>query len=117
MPFILLGAIPLVFFDFFLEIYHRAAFPLYGMPTVKRKKYIKLDRHKLSYLGIIDKIWCTYCGYANGLFAYAMKIAGDTEKYWCGIKHQPSRDFIPQEHQKDFLEYGDKKAFEEYKRK
>ena len=113
MPFILFGAVPLVFFDFFLEVYHRFAFPLYGIKVIKRKNYILFDRHKLSYLGVIDKIWCTYCGYANGLFAYAVKIAGETEKYWCAIKHKPSSGFVPPEHQKDFLEYGDKEAFKE----
>ncbi|RJO62079.1 hypothetical protein C4544_01100 [candidate division WS5 bacterium] len=114
MPFILLGAIPLVFFDFFLEIYHRAAFPLYGIKVVKRRKYIKIDRHKLSYLNAIDKIWCTYCGYANGLLAYAVKIAGDTEKYWCAIKHKPSKDFVSPEHHNEFLEYGDREGYERF---
>lgn len=114
MPFILLGAIPLVFFDFFLEIYHRAAFPLYGIPVNKRRTYIKIDRQKLSYLNLLDKLWCTYCGYANGLLAYAVKIAGDTERYWCAIKHQPSKGSTPPDHHKDFLEYGDEEGYEEF---
>ncbi len=113
-PFILGGAIPLVFFDFFLELYHQPAFRLYGLKVNKRRNYIKIDGQKLSYLSATDKLWCMYCGYANGLMAYAVKIVGDTEKYWCGIKHQPSKDFIPQKHQEHFLEYGDEKAYEEF---
>ena len=110
-PLIWMVLIPLIFFDFFLEIYHRICFPLYGVPTVKRSSFFKIDRHRLSYLNLWDKINCMYCGYANGLLQYACQIAGDTEKYWCGIKHAKYDDFKEPEHQKDFLEYGDEKAF------
>lgn len=112
-PFILMMIVPLVILDIMMEIYHRIDFPLYGIKTIKRSDYIKIDRQKLSYLGTIDKIWCTYCGYANGLLNYCVQIAGATEKYWCGIKHKPSADFHEPAHHKDFLEYGDKEAYEE----
>ena len=113
-PFILGMAVPLVLFDFFLEIYHRVAFPLYGIPVNKRSSYIRIDRQKLSYLSNTDKVWCMYCGYANGMLPYAVKIAGDTEAYWCGIKHKGGGNFVPQPHQKVFLEYGDQEAYERF---
>lgn len=72
-----------------------------------------MDRQKLSYLTIYDKVNCAYCGYANGLMHYGTRIAGDTEKYWCGIKHTPGKGFKEPEHHKDFLKYGDEKAFKE----
>jgi hypothetical protein len=111
-PFIWMMIIPLVVLDIFLEIYHRICFPLYGLPLVSRKNYIKIDRHKLSYLKWLDKFSCMYCGYANGLINYAQKIGGETERYWCGIKHNETKGFVPPPHHKDFMKYGDKKAFE-----
>jgi len=113
-PFIYFQIIPLIFSDISTEIYHRICFPLYGLPYVKRGKYIKIDRHKLSYLTTFEKINCVYCGYGNGLLHYLSAIAGESEKYWCGIAHAKRAGFIPQEHQKDFLPYGDKKAFDEF---
>lgn len=113
-PFIWSIALPLIILDFFLEIYHHVAFPLYGIPIVKRSNYIRIDRQKLSYLSFADKINCTYCGYANGFAAYMVRIAGDTEKYWCGIKHKEGSGYVPQPHQKDFLPYGDEKAYKDF---
>lgn len=113
-PFILAMSIPLLLLDLTLEVYHHVSFPLYGLPLIKRSNYVRFDRHKLSYLSIFDKAWCIYCSYANGMLAYAVKLAGETEKYWCGIKHKPSSGYIEPAHHKDFLEYGDKIAFEQY---
>ena len=45
------------------------------------------DRHRLGYLNAIEKVHCVYCGYANGLVAYAREIAARTEQYFCPIKH------------------------------
>ena len=111
MPVIYFMIIPLVLFDICLEIYHQICFRLYKIPIIKRSSYIKIDRHKLKYLTTWEKLNCAYCGYANGLMHYASIIAGETEKYWCGIKHQKDPNFIPPEHHKDFLEYGDKDSY------
>lgn len=113
-PFIIGMAIPIALLDIFIEIYHHVAFPLWGIPINDRKKYIRVDRQKLSYLSNKDKIWCMYCGYANGFLPYAVKIAGDTEAYWCGIKHKEGGNFIPQPHQKDFLPYDDEQAYKDF---
>jgi len=110
-PFIWGMVIPLVILDVFLEIYHRICFPLYSIPLVKRRNYIKIDRKKLEYLNLFEKVACSFCGYANGLFAYAVRIAGDSEKYWCSIKHAKKKGFHEPEHHKEFLEYGDKETF------
>lgn len=110
-PFIFSMIIPLVILDIFIELYHRISFPLYKIPLIKREKYIKIDRHRLKYLNWVEKGFCAYCGYANGLLQYSTVIAGDTEKYWCGIKHQESSDFIEPSHHKDFTKYGDEEEF------
>lgn len=55
----------LVILDLVIEIYHRICFKLYRLPYVKRSDYIIIDRHKLAYLNLIEKINCCYCGYGN----------------------------------------------------
>ncbi len=96
-----------------MEIAHQISFRLYGLPLVQRSQYVKIDRHRLSYLSWIERINCAYCGYANGLLQYSARIAGDTEKYWCGIKHKKDRRFVEPTHHRDLLEYGDEKSFNE----
>ncbi len=113
-PFIYFQIIPLIFIDFCVEIYHHICFPLYGLPLIKRNQYIRIDRHKLQYLSLFDKVNCAYCGYANGLVRYLTAIAAATEKYWCGIKHQSGGDFINQEHQKNFLDYGNEEQYQKF---
>jgi hypothetical protein len=111
LPIIFSVIIPIIIFDIWIEIYHRTCFPLYKIKYIKRKKYIKIDRHKLQYLKWYEKIGCAYCGYANGVVQYSSKIAAESEKYWCGIMHKKGSKFLPLEHHKLFLEYGDEKGF------
>jgi len=105
--------VPLVFLDILLEIYHQITFRLLRIPRVPRWDYIRVDRHKLSYLTPAQKVFCAYCGYANGLLPYAAKIAAESERYWCAIMHDTSDNdsFVVPEHHKDFLPYGDKEAY------
>lgn len=107
------STLPLLLLDLVMEIYHRVAFPLYRLPTIKRSDYIKFDRSKLAYLKWWEKLGCLYCDYANGYFPYAAAIAAATEKYWCRIKHQSDPNYTEPPHHKDYLEYGDKKAYDE----
>ena len=112
-PFIWMMVVPFFILDIFLEVYHHICLPLYGLPLVKRSQYIIYDRQKLSYLPWYDKIFCSYCAYANGLLLYAAAIASETEKYWCGIKHHRARIKALRDEEKGYLPYGDKKAFED----
>ncbi len=100
--------------DIFLEVYHNICFRLYKIPLVKRASYISIDRHKLEYLSFWQKTFCVYCGYANGLVHYAFAIAGLTEEYWCGIKHDKKEGFVNPPHHKNFLKYNDKQSFNKY---
>lgn len=110
-PFIFSVIIPLVFTDIWIEVYHRVCFYLCGIPYVKRSVYIKIDRHKLSYLNFPQKLYCVYCGYANGVIAYWAKIAAETERYWCGIQHKADREFVPPSHHAEFAKYADEEEF------
>lgn len=109
-PFIYSMIIPIVIVDIWIEIYHNVCFRLYRIPLVKRKDYIVIDRHKLAYLNIVQKMNCIYCGYANGLAAYTKEIFGRTEKYWCPLKH--SRELPdPHNHYNDFFEHTDGEGY------
>lgn len=111
-PLIFSVFVPLLILDIWVEIYHRICFPLYGLPCVQRKNYIKIfDRARLSYLNWPQKLYCLYCGYANGVIRYWTQIAGETEHYWCGIQHKKSPNFVAPAHQKDFAKYGDEDDF------
>ena len=110
-PLIWLMLIPVVIADIFLELYHQIAFPIYGIPRVKRSEYIRIvDRAKLPYLSWPEKIGCAYCGYVNGWLHYASTIAGRTESYFCDIAHLETRGYIPSEHERSFVKYGDEAA-------
>lgn len=110
-PFIWIQLIPLLLLDISVELYHQTGFRLCGIPLVKRSKYFKIDRHKLEYLSLFEKIACTYCSYANCLLHYDSEIAARTEKYWCGIKHKKTKDFVEPKHHKGFIRYGDKATY------
>ena len=76
-----------------------------------RSQYIRIvDREKLPYLTFAEKIGCAYCGYVNGWLHYASTIAGRTESYFCAIAHLETKGYIPSEHEKSFLKYGDESA-------
>lgn len=110
-PFIYAVFFAFVILDIFVELYHRICFPLYGLELVDRSKYIKFDRHKLSYLNLLQKINCAYCSYGNGLINYVKEIVAQTEIYWCGIQSEKDPNFISPEHHKNFLTYWDERAF------
>lgn len=116
-PFIWMMLFPIAITDLILEIYHHICFPLYGLPLVKRKEFIRLDRHRLQYLSFTEKVNCTYCAYANGFARYMCEIGARTEGYWCGITHEKKGGFKQPGYQKDFLPYGDEKAYKRYCKK
>jgi len=113
MPIITSVLIPMVIMDIWMEIYHRICFPLCGIKYVKRSNYILIDRHKLKYLNIFEKIYCVYCGYGNGVVRYWSEIAAETEYYWCGIQHAKKQGFKVPPHHEKFAKYNDEKDFEE----
>jgi hypothetical protein len=98
--------LPLVLLDLWVMLYQSICFPIYGIAPVPRRRYFRIDRHKLAYLNGIEKVNCTFCSYANGLLAFVREVAACTEQYWCPIKHARA---IPAPHQRYhvFLDFGD----------
>ena len=104
--------VPIAVLDAWISLYQFLCFPLFGIRNVKRGAYIVIDRHKLTYLNGIEKLNCVYCGYANGVFAYAREITGRTEAYWCPIKHgRRPRD--AHRHYRRFADYGDARGYKQ----
>jgi hypothetical protein len=98
--------VPFALLDLWVTVFQRVCFPVYGIAPVPRRRYFSLDRHKLAYLNVLEKINCTYCSYVNGLIAYVREVAARTEQYWCPIKHARH---VPSPHARyaAFADYGD----------
>jgi hypothetical protein len=112
-PVIWFGIFPALFMDLVVSIYQSICFRVYGIPRVKRSDYIVIDRHNLRYLNFIERMNCVYCGYFNGLVAYAQEVSGRTEQYWCPIKHATKIKSMHNHYHK-FVEFGD---YEDYQNK
>jgi hypothetical protein len=102
--------LPFALLDAFVTAYQALCFRVYGIPLVRRRDYLILDRGHLAYLNAIEKLNCVYCSYANGLIAYVREVASRTEQYWCPIKHA-RRVISAHDHYAAFLDYGDAEAY------
>ena len=104
--------IPAVMMDLVVTIYQTICFPVYCIPKVQRGDYIIVDRQYLNYLNFIEKMNCMYCGYFNGVVAYAREVGARTEQHWCPIKHARKMKDIHYRY-KSFIDYGDGMAYRE----
>lgn len=98
--------VPFVLLDLAVSFYQTLCFPAYGIPRVRRRDYIRVDRYRLDYLTGMQRVNCVYCGYVNGLIAYTQEIAARTEAFWCPIKHATPPKSEHSTYAR-FLEYGD----------
>ena len=103
--------LPMVVYDVCLTVYQTVCFRLYRIPRVVRSRYIVIDRHHLRYLNTIERLNCAYCGYGNGLLAYATEITSRTEQYWCPIKHA-HKLLGAHKRYANFLDYGDAAGYQ-----
>lgn len=104
--------VPFVILDIALWVYQRSCFVAWNVARVERQHYLAMDRHHLAYLNGIEKLNCLFCGYANGLIAFAQEIAARTEEYWCPIKHA-ARVEHAHRYYREFAEYGDGPGYKE----
>jgi hypothetical protein len=111
-PIIYSMIIPLALLDAWTSLYQAVCFRAYGIERASRRDYISADRGKLAYLNWIEALNCVYCGYANGVIAFAREVVSRTEQYWCPIKHAVK---ISDPHQRyiHFLEFGDAEGYRE----
>ncbi len=102
--------VPLLILDLSVTVYQQICFRIYGIPLVRRSDYLVIDRHHLDYLNAIEKLNCVYCGYGNGLIAYAREITARTEQFWCPIKHA-RRTLDVHRRAERFFDYGDVSSY------
>jgi len=103
--------VPLALLDITVTLYQHICFRLYDIARVKRAKYVVMDRYQLAYLNGIEKFNCIYCGYGNGVIAYAREIVARTEQYWCPIKHARKVVGTHKRYNK-FVGYGDAEGYQ-----
>ena len=111
-PLIYAMIVPVVLVDLCFTLYQQICFRTYGIPRVRRSQYLVIDRHQLPYLNAIEKLNCVYCGYGNGVMAYAREIVARTEQFWCPIKHA-RRMAGAHLRSERFFEFGDAEAYRE----
>jgi hypothetical protein len=111
-PFIYALIFPFTLLDLFVSVYQAVCFPVYGIPKVRRRDYIAIDRRQLRYLNALEGINCMYCSYCNGLLAYVVEVAARTEQHWCPIRHA-RRIRKAHDRYSHFLPYGDARAYRE----
>ena len=102
--------VPLAILDIGVTIVQLICFSAWGMERTRRSDFIIVDRHRLAYLNGIEKLNCVFCGYANGVIAYARETASRCEQFWCPIKHA-LRVQTPHQRYRGFVDYGDTEGF------
>lgn len=109
-PMLYVAVVLFVVLDLYVRLYQIIAFPIYGVPKVKRADYFIYDRGRLKYLNVLERLNCDYCSYINGFCGYLTEIAARTEQYWCPVKHA-RRPRAPHSRYPHFLEYGDARQY------
>ncbi len=104
--------VPLLAMDLSFTVYQHICFRAYGVPRVPRRDYLVNDRHRLAYLNVIEKVNCTYCGYGNGVIAYAREIISRTEQYWCPIRNA-NRVVDAHRRYPQFFAFGDAQGYQQ----
>jgi hypothetical protein len=102
--------LPFFLLDIWVTLFQWIFFPMIGIPKVRRRDYLVLDRHKLTYLNVLEKAHCTYCAYANGLVSYVREIGARIEQHACPIKHRKPAVGVHHRYQK-FVEFGDAEGY------
>ncbi|EXJ16732.1 hypothetical protein [Imhoffiella purpurea] len=104
--------LPFAILDLSITLYQNVCFRVYGIPLVRRSDYLIIDRHRLPYLNLIEKLNCVYCGYGNQVLEYAREVSARTEQFWCPIKHA-RRTMDPHPRTPHFVDYGDADGYRE----
>jgi hypothetical protein len=79
--------VPFVLIDASVALYHAVYFRAFGLPFVRRKDHVVLDRGRLAGLNFGQRVNCLYCDYANGVLSWVRAVTTVTEAYSCAIKH------------------------------
>lgn len=104
--------LPFAVVDLWVSAYQAICFRVYGIPQVRRSRYMIFDRAGLPYLNAIEKLNCAYCSYVNGVIAYVREVGARTEQFWCPIKH--ARRVLGQHaRQAGFEDFGEAETYQQ----
>jgi hypothetical protein len=108
-PFIYAMIVPLVLLDVSVSLYQAICCRMWRIERARRSDHVRIDRHKLRYLNGVQKLNCAYCGYANGVLAFAADVIARTEQYWCPIQHERP-PAAPHERYASFIPFGEERG-------
>lgn len=97
----------------YLLLFNRVYFWVRNQNSVPLKPYYNFDRHRIAHLGLMDRLWCEYCEWANGSLQWIADIVHEIERRYCPIKNQCDphcekakdwrKEFLPYDHKFDDL--------------
>jgi hypothetical protein len=112
---IILFALFLLPLFLYMLLFNRAYFWIRNQNPIPLRPYLNFDRHRIAHLGLMDRLWCEYCEWANGSLQWTLDVVNEIERRYCPIKNQCDphcakakawRDeFLPYEHSLPDLEH------------
>jgi hypothetical protein len=59
---------------------------LLNFPRYKQSEWVNVSRHKFDGLVGHDLIWCLYCDWMTGVYAFGGELLRNVESFWCPIQ-------------------------------
>lgn len=59
---------------------------LVGLPRYRHADWINVSRQKFHGLVGHDLLWCLYCDWMTGVYAFGAEILRNVESFWCPIR-------------------------------
>jgi len=59
---------------------------LLDFPRYRHSEWVNVSRHKFEGLVGHDLIWCLYCDWMTGVYAFGGELLRNVESFWCPIK-------------------------------
>ncbi len=59
---------------------------LLGFPRYRQGDWVNVSRHKFEGLVGHDLIWCLYCDWMTGVYAFGAEMLRNVESFWCPIR-------------------------------
>ncbi len=95
----------------YMLIFNKLYFWIRNQNSVSLRGYFSFDRHRIPHLGLMDRIWCGYCEWANGTLAWISDIVKEIERRYCPIKNNCNCHCEKaKEWRTEFLDYDHKLA-------
>ena len=71
----------------FMLVFNKVYFWARNQNAIPLKPYLNFNRHRIAHLGLMDRLWCEYCEWANGTLQWISDIVHEIERRYCPIKN------------------------------